>query len=155
VALFLGQFENKIDKKGRVSVPAPFRSILGAPDNSVVFYKPPGGLRTLEGGGTDRLEKIQDRLDQLREYTPEYQRLQLIFADSALLTFDPEGRIMLPARLIDHAEIDDTVIFAGTGRTFQLWSPPNYTLYRQRLDAAEGEALSLPPLSPPAAGGFV
>ena len=143
MASFTGEHENRIDKKGRVSIPAPFRSILGAPDNNVVFSKPPSRALSLDGAGMDWLDRLQDRLDkledqpdQLLEDSSEFVRLQLYFADMVQLGFDSEGRVMLPRKLLDHAEIDETVMFIGTGRTFQLWAPPNYALFRQQDNEA-------------------
>jgi len=147
VALFLGQFENKIDKKGRVSVPAPFRSILGAPTGNVAFFFPPDKSPSLEGGGPDRLEKLQERLDQLGEFTPEYQRLQLMFNDAIELPFDPEGRIMLPRKQIERAQIDEIALFVGSGRTFQVWAPANYAAHRERVEQVQNAAANLPPAS--------
>ncbi len=149
VPLFTGQYENRIDKKGRVSVPAPFRSILGAPTGNVVLFYPPDRTRSLEGGSLDRLEQIQQQMDQLSEYTAEYKKLELVFHDATELPFDAEGRIVLPRKLIDHTEIDEIVMFVGSGRKFRVWSPANYQIEREKILAAADTGAGLPPLSTP------
>jgi MraZ protein len=150
VALFLGKHENKIDRKGRVSVPAPYRAILTARNyNGAVLFIPPDRSPVLEGGGADRLEDIQARLDQLPEFSSAYKKLQLMFNDAAELPFDTEGRIMLPPDLLHHAGLTDTALFVGGGRNFQVWSPTAYAAYRDQIHSdPAGETPGLPPLHP-------
>ncbi len=123
MALFLSTFINKVDKKGRVSVPASFRAALtGLPYAGIVAY-PSFRLQAIEGSGIDRMQEMSERHDRLDQFSEEHESLALIFSETQQLPFDPEGRITLPENFCAHAQITETVAFVGRGQTFQLWEP--------------------------------
>jgi MraZ protein len=148
VAVFTSTFVNKIDRKGRVSVPAPFRNVLGGVDCPGIFiYKPFDGVR-LEGCGLDRMTQMSDSLDLLEQYSDTFDLLQSLFADSTQATLDGEGRMILPEELRDFAGIDDTVTFVGAGPVFHMWSPEHYA--ESRLDMRErhrAKKVAFPPFA--------
>ncbi|MCE3231347.1 MAG: hypothetical protein K0R52_1275 [Alphaproteobacteria bacterium] len=132
MALFLSTFINKIDKKGRVSVPASFRMALSSAQPSspegpsfsgiVVFrsLKHPA----LEGCSVDRMQRLSHSIDRLDLFSDAQDDLvSAIFADSHLLSFDSEGRVSIPEDFLTFANLTDHVAFVGRGATFQLWSP--------------------------------
>ena len=106
VELFLSTYANKVDRKGRVSVPATFRSALAThrEPNLVV------ALPSLQTAGSRRhrrqpVEEMNERLDTLEQFSDEHENLTQSFADSHPMTIDPEGRIVLPEQLTEHAGI--------------------------------------------------
>ncbi len=124
MALFLSTFINKIDKKGRISVPATFRTALVKESfqGIVVFrsYK----YDAIEGCGLSRMQRLSDSVDDLDSFSDAQDDLTAtIFADSLQLSLDGDGRISLPQSLRDHAGITDTAAFVGRGATFQIWQP--------------------------------
>jgi len=123
MGLFLSRFANKIDKKGRVSVPAPFRTALSDQSFAGIVVYPHPKLPALEGCGYDRMARMVDGHDRLDQFSDERDDLGSIFAVSHQLAFDPEGRVMLPEDLLAHAAITDQAVFAGFGSTFQIWEP--------------------------------
>lgn len=136
MALFLSTFTNKIDKKGRVSVPATFRTTLSAQDfqGIAVFrsYKAPA----LESCGLDRMQRLSESVDTLDLFSDEQDDLaSTIFADTHQLPFDSEGRIMLPQDLMDHAGITTQACFVGRGATFQIWSPEGFAAHQEEARA--------------------
>lgn len=127
MALFLSTFINKIDKKGRVSVPAPFRSSLM--DNSfqgfVAFRS--YNQAAIEGCDIGRMERLSQSVDTLDLFSQAQEDLaSTLFADAHQLAFDQDGRILLPELLREHANIKDQVAFVGRGTTFQLWHPETF-----------------------------
>jgi len=131
MSLFLSTFIHKLDKKGRVSVPAAFRLALSrqAFQGLVAFrsYK----LPAIEGMGIDRMQRMSDSVDQLDLFSEAQDDLTAtIFADSQMLTFDGDGRIVLPQVLLDHAEIQDSVAYVGRGATFQIWNPDSFEAHQ-------------------------
>ena len=113
MALFMSTYVNKVDRKGRVSVPATFRSTLSAhrqPNLLVAF--PSVRLPALECTGSDRMAEMQERIETLEQFSEEYENLSLLFADAHPLTMDGEGRVILPEPLKEHAHIGDEVAFA-------------------------------------------
>lgn len=142
MALFLSTTLNKIDKKGRVSVPAMFRSALASQSfQGVVLFR---SMRfgAIEGCGMDRMEQLSKGLDNFDQFSAAQSDLSAsIFADAAPLPFDGEGRIILPELLIAHASIKDSAAFVGCGATFQIWNPEHFAKHqseaRQRVQKQE------------------
>lgn len=124
MSIFLSTFAAKIDKKGRVSVPSSFRTILAQKNlQSVVLFQSIQ-FKAIEGMGMDRMEKISQSIDRLDLFSQAYSDWSSsIFADAQHLSFDSEGRIVLPEEIKEYASIKDKVAFVGQGSTFQIWSP--------------------------------
>ena len=129
--MFLSTFENKIDKKGRVSVPASFRSFLSNLGyNGIVCY-PSFNNNCIEAWPQDRIDKISDAIDSLNPFEEKKDYFATsILAESINLQFDSEGRILLTSKLINHAKIKNRILFVGQGKTFQIWDPTNYEKFR-------------------------
>jgi MraZ protein len=129
--MFLSTYENKLDKKWRVSVPASFRSYLGNMGYNGVFCYPSFNNPSIEGCSQDRIEKLSDSIDSLNPFEEKRD----IFATSVLsesenLQFDSEGRISLSEKLINHAKIKSTMLFVGQGKTFQIWEPKLFEKFK-------------------------
>jgi MraZ protein len=124
MTLFLSTFMNKLDKKGRVSVPASFRqSLSGQSFQGIVAFRS-YKLPAIEGMGMDRMQRISESVDQLDLFSEAQDDLTTtIFADAQMLAFDGDGRVILPQILLEHANIKDSVAFVGRGATFQIWNP--------------------------------
>ena len=122
--MFISTYENKLDKKGRVSVPATFRSHLSNLGyNSVVCY-PSFTNSSIEFCPQDRLEKIIETIDNLNPFEENRDIFSTsILGNSFQLNFDTEGRITLADKLLVHSGIKDRVLFVGQGKTFQMWEP--------------------------------
>lgn len=132
MTLFLSTFVNKIDKKGRVSVPATFRAALAQQSfqGLVTFrsYK----LDAIEGMGMDRMQRLSDSVDDLDVFSDAQDEMTAtIFSDSHMIPFDGDGRVVLPQVLLDHANIKDKVAFVGRGATFQLWNPDDFDKHQE------------------------
>ena len=145
MALFLSTTVNKVDKKGRVSVPASYRTALA---DGVVLFRAIGHP-AIEGWTVQKLEELTRGIEQ--QYNPfSGQRDDFtysILADAVHLTFDTEGRIVVPDRLLAHAKIDEAAAFVGKGFTFQIWEPGAFeSLQEQARKRAETarEELKLP-----------
>ena len=125
--MFLSTYENKLDKKGRVSVPASYRSYLSSLGyNSVVCY-PSFTNTSIEFCPQNRLEKIIDTIDTLNPFEENRDIFSTsILANSFQLNFDSEGRVTLSDKLLNHSGIKDKVLFVGQGRTFQMWEPSEF-----------------------------
>lgn len=125
MALFVSTFVNKVDRKGRVSVPASFRAALASqmPQGIVVF--PSFTATAIEGCGSDFLEQLAASTTAAFDlFSPEQDDINtLIFSSSHQLVWDPEGRVMLPEEILAHANITEQAAFVGKGRTFQIWEP--------------------------------
>ena len=147
--VFASTFVNKIDRKGRVSVPAPYRAALtGQSFAGIVAFR---SLKypTLDAGGYDRIEEITQRLDELAELSDEYDALASMLSEAQQLPFDSEGRIILPQPLLDYAGIGENAAFVGVGRSFQIWEPARYQQHQEEMrDRVRQRGFTLPPRSP-------
>lgn len=121
---FRGRFTNKIDAKGRVSVPAKFRSVATAQGLSGVICFPSIGGQVIEGCGPAFSQIIDDMLERLDPFSLERDMLASVLIGSSMeLMFDADGRVVLPEELRDHAGIKDEATFVGLGQKFQIWEP--------------------------------
>ncbi len=150
MALFTGNIINKLDRKGRVSVPASFRAAI--PNNSfhgIAAYPAPDGAAAIECSGMEALEKLSTRFSNANPFSPEFRNARLaLFSNVDQLPFDGEGRILLPARLIEKANLEINVAFVGLGETFQIWEPSAFEKAREKaMERAYQELaqLDLPP----------
>ena len=129
--MFLSTFENKLDKKGRVSVPASFRSYLSNLGyNGVVCY-PSFNNYCIEAWPQDRIERISNTIDTLNPFEEKKDYFATsILSESVSLQFDNEGRILLNMKLLKHAKIKKSMVFVGQGKTFQIWEPTNFEKFK-------------------------
>lgn len=126
--LFLSSFVNKVDKKGRVSVPASFRSVL-EPSGKVVLYT--SFINDcIEGCDTFRIEKMCEAIDSMDPYSGNRDAFATaILGGSISLSLDSEGRIILPESLLEEAQITNSVTFVGKGTSFEIWNPEQFAIY--------------------------
>jgi MraZ protein len=129
--MFLSTYENRIDKKGRVSVPASFRSYLSNLGyNGVVCY-PSFNNQSIEACPQDRIEKISNVIDSLNPFEEKRDFFATsILSESTDLQFDSEGRISLSSKLLKHAKIKNSILFVGQGQTFQIWEPALFEKFK-------------------------
>jgi MraZ protein len=153
MTLLVGRHTNKIDKKGRVSVPKVFRAVTAHQEFNGVFAYPLFKHPAIEVCDEAFMTRISDSLDALDMFSDEQDDLATVIMNHAeALGFDPEGRIVLPGRFLEHADISDQAIFVGRGRRFQIWNPETFELHNRRtFERARSSGVTLP-LRPDLAG---
>ncbi len=154
MALFVSTFTNKVDRKGRVSVPASFRAALSTQLFAGIVVYPSFTSTAIEGCGTDFLEDLAASAEaSFDRFSTEQDDLNtLIFASSHQLAWDPEGRVVLPEEILAHARIAEQAAFVGKGRTFQIWEPEALKVHqaeaRERALKNRPQLVLRPPSSP-------
>ena len=129
--MFLSTYENKLDKKGRVSVPAPFRSYLSNLGYNGIVCFPSFNYSSIEAWPQDRIEKISNAIDSLDPFEEKKDYFATsILSESINLQFDSEGRIALTKKLLKHSKIKNSILFVGQGKTFQIWEPTSFEKFR-------------------------
>jgi MraZ protein len=129
MALFVGTHVNKVDTKGRVSVPASFRAALAKLNEGNEFngfvLRPSSKHAALEAMTMKQLDDLAERLDAETDmFSDEYDTLRsALFANSHPVGYDGEGRVILPQELLDYAGVTKEIAFVGMGRTFEIWAP--------------------------------
>ena len=128
MALFTYTFVNKVDRKGRVSVPAPFRNELARQSfNGIAVYPSIDGTTSLTGCEEEVLRQWSDnyRADDPFDTVSTKKRMRL-FSSVQRLPLDADGRVLLPAGLLAHAGIGTHATFVGMGHEFQIWDPATF-----------------------------
>ncbi|MBP1532089.1 MAG: division/cell wall cluster transcriptional repressor MraZ [Alphaproteobacteria bacterium] len=136
IFLFMDTIINKVDAKGRVSLPSDYRSIVKELSTEIVCYRSLNAP-CIEGCLEDTLEKLATEIENSTDFFSETQDnlTNLIFGDAKRFTFDSTGRISLTEKLLKHAQITDTAVFVGKGRKFQIWNPENWEKEEKRIRA--------------------
>ena len=127
---FLSNTINRVDKKGRVSIPANFRTVLAGQSSIhlIMSVEQP----VAEAGGSDFMEMNLRRLKMMDPFSEEYEVWSFcLLGDAAELKVDTEGRIILTDQIRAHTGIGEEVAFVGRGHFFQLWEPERFKTYRE------------------------
>ena len=134
VFLFMDTIINKVDAKGRVSLPSDYRAIVKELLTEIVCYRSLSAL-CIEGCLEDTLDKLATEIENSTDFFSETQDnlTNLIFGDAKRFPFDSTGRIVLTEKLLKHASITDTAVFVGKGRKFQIWNPENWAKEESRI----------------------
>lgn len=136
MALFLSTYQNKIDKKGRVSIPAPFRAVLAKEDFQGIIAYSSFVNPCIEACGVQRISRLNASIDLLDPFSAERDAFATsILGGSVQIAFDGEGRVMLPADLLEASKITDLATFVGKGETFEIWNPKQFAEYAERARA--------------------
>ncbi len=127
---------NKVDAKGRVSLPADYRAIVKDTGSEIVCYRSLSSP-CIEGCLEDLLDKLASEMENSLDFFSAAQDdlTNLIFGDAKRYSFDSTGRIMLSEKLLAHAGITDSAVFVGKGRKFQIWNTENWVQEEARIRA--------------------
>jgi len=129
---FLSTFTNRLDAKGRVSIPASYRAVLMRDGAEGLYCCPTLDAQAIDAGGNRLREQIRSSLSQFEPFSPEYEDLATtLIGESEVLNVDAEGRVVLTDSLKAHAGITDQVTFVGQGSKFQMWEPGRFAARRE------------------------
>lgn len=149
---FLGTHQNRLDAKGRVSVPAPFRAALRAQAGgngeagAALVLRPSHKHPCIEAWPAAVFDELATLLEQRELFSEAHDDLAAaLYADAWPAESDREGRIVLPEPLVLHAGLNESVVFMGLGRTFQIWDPEAAGERRaEARERARAHGLTLP-----------
>ena len=132
--MLLGEYEHTIDDKNRLTLPAKFRRWFE--DGIVVTRGLDGCLYTYRRADWDRL--VESRLATMDPLSKEGRRIQrFFFAGAAESDLDKQGRVMIPAQLLEHAKLGREVVVAGVHDHLEIW---DRAAWRTELAEVEGSA---------------
>jgi transcriptional regulator MraZ len=124
---FVSYYLQRLDTKGRVSVPAPFRAVLGRDGFDGLYCYPALDRPALDAGGNALLEEIEALIGGFAPYSDEREQFSLaLYGTSETLKIDGEGRVSLSDAHKAHAGINDAVTFVGLGHKFRIWEPGRF-----------------------------
>jgi MraZ protein len=130
---FVSHYMLRLDAKGRVSVPAPFRTVLARDGFEGLYCHPALDRPALDAGGNALLAEIEALITSYSLYSDQREQFALsLYGTSETLNIDGEGRVVLTDSLKAHAGITDTATFVGLGHKFRIWEPGRF-----RVELAE------------------
>ena len=131
---FLSHATHRIDAKGRVSVPSPFRSVMAALDIRELYCFQDFVYPAISAGGPELLERFERQIAEADPFSPEANEMSLlIHGGGVFMKLDAEGRLTVTDFIRDFTGITDEITFVGRADHFQLWSP---TAFAQTQEAA-------------------
>ena len=134
---FLSHFTNRLDAKGRVSIPASFRSVLARDGFEGLYVHPSLEGSALDCGGNALLSEIEGLLAKFSPYSLERDTFAVaLLGTSEVLKLDGEGRIILSEGLKGLAGIGAEVTFVGVGHKFQIWEPAAFKAHLGKANGA-------------------
>jgi MraZ protein len=124
---FVSNFILRLDAKGRVSIPASYRSVLGRDGFDGLYCYPALDRPAIDAGGNALMVEIEALMSRYAPFSNEREQFALaLYGTSETLKIDGEGRVMLSEPLKTHAGITDQVAFVGLGHKFQIWEPGRF-----------------------------
>ncbi|MEW9804902.1 division/cell wall cluster transcriptional repressor MraZ [Mesorhizobium marinum] len=121
---FLSSAVNKIDAKGRVSVPAHFRAVVQSRGYSELYAIRQLDVPALDVGGLDLLDRYEARIDLEDPFMQTADDMSFfVHGDGAFLKLDQDGRITMTDFIREHTGITTEAAFVGRGNFFQIWEP--------------------------------
>jgi MraZ protein len=149
---FRGEHTFKVDTKGRVSVPAPFRRVIEAGDPDYTdglrpqFILVYGGEEQnyLEGYTLEEAQRLEDKINRLPSSPLKRKLIFENITQSHDAEIDPDGRLVLPARLRDKIGLDKEVVFMGNMATFRIWSTEAYAQHKRKEEQESDLGFGIP-----------
>jgi MraZ protein len=139
---FVGTHINKLDAKGRVSIPASFRAALKASETTTLILRPSHKFACIEAWAAPTFHALATPMQRMEIFSDDTDDLAFaLYADAAEVDAGDDGRIVLPNDLIDHAGLAvGAITFVGIGTKFEIWEP---TAAERRREQARARARGL------------
>jgi MraZ protein len=129
---FVSTYTNRIDAKGRVSIPAQYRAVLAVDGFEGIYCCPTLDRQAVDAGGNRFREAIRASLANFEPFSEDHEYLSTtLIGESEILKLDSEGRVVLTDTIKHHAGLSERVTFVGHGYKFQIWEPDRFTQYRE------------------------
>jgi MraZ protein len=129
---FVSTYTNRLDAKGRVSIPAQFRAVLVRDGFEGLYCCPTLDRKAVDAGGNRFRDQIRSSLSLFEAFSEEHEFLSTtLIGESEILKIDQDGRVIFSDAIKEHAGIGDRVTFVGQGYKFQIWEPDRFAAYRE------------------------
>jgi MraZ protein len=131
--MFYGEFDYKLDDKGRVPIPPKFRNALK--DGLVLTV---GAEKCITAYTVTEWKKLSSSLTGSSLTRNKMRRLnRALFATAFVTKVDGQGRVALPPPLREHAEITDDVAIVGVNNNLEIW---NKALWEEEKSISQEQA---------------
>ncbi|MGA0563443.1 division/cell wall cluster transcriptional repressor MraZ [Ancylobacter sp. VNQ12] len=127
---FVSTYAMRLDSKGRMSIPAPFRALIARDGLEHVYCHPALDLPALQAGGARLMAGIDSLIERYPPYSEAREELAAaLYGSIETLRLDPEGRVVLSEGLKTHAQIRDEAVLVGLGDGFRIWEPSRFRVH--------------------------
>lgn len=133
--MLIGEYQHTLDTKGRIAIPAKFRSKL---ERGAIVTR--GLDRCLFVLGTKEWDELVQKLIALplaQSNSRAFVRLML--AGATDVAFDMQGRILIPDYLRVYAHLARNVVIAGLYTRLELWDKNTWSQYKAKTETASDE----------------
>ena len=124
--LFVGEFEQSIDDKNRLSISVSLRELVNADDDGSNFILILGPDRHLWLYPDRYYKKLVGTMKRTALPTRDRRKIDLWFAMARLLKPDAQGRVVLPEKSMQRAVIDKKVTLIGNDDHIEIWPTDEY-----------------------------
>src|SRR5690625_1113527 len=142
---FLGEYESKLDAKGRFLFPAGFKKQLSEEEGESIsgdrqFVLNRGFEKCLTLYPMHAWQPIFDRITKLNDFDPKVRAFRRYFLNGAVtLKLDTAGRLLIPKNLCDYAALDKQLVLASAVSKIEIWDKKQY---QQFFDSYSPESFS-------------
>jgi len=136
MAYFIGTYSCTMDAKGRVSLPAKFRKVLGQNTNAQVYLLPGDQEGSIFIIPTEVWQNLVEALKQLPKDANSAALKAYAGAQSYDVDVDRQGRIMIPKVLMEEAKVSRELLIVGALEKMVLWDAVAFTTHKDKLRAA-------------------
>ncbi len=128
--MLLGEYEYRIDQKGRLAIPAKLRKEF---HDGLVLTR--GFDRCMLAYPMSEWQKISEQFSTLPTTRDKNRRLiRITFASAFNVELDAQGRVALPSPLRQYAQIKDSVVIAGGNKYLEIWSKQQWEAEQLLMD---------------------
>lgn len=129
-AMLLGQYEGKIDEKGRTAFPKKLRETIG--DKLIVTFGYEHALIVVSESGWKALLEGTEGKPFIQQEARQTQRFLL--GGASFVELDSKGRFILPSYLRQFGTIEDEIVFVGLSRYVEIWDKKRWEKYQKNLE---------------------
>ena len=141
MAIFVGEFDQQIDAKHRLAIPAPLREPIDADEDGKNFYLVLGPDRYLRLYPDQYFSRLLQGLQRSPFPDRESQKLALLYAMARVVKADSQGRVVLPEKSMQRALIAEKVTLVGKGDHIEIWPSEDWERYLAEAMPRYGEDL--------------
>ncbi len=130
-SVFRGHFRHTVDPKGRLSIPAKFRELLGDGFGDKLVIAP-NGRGALDVFPERNWKELEERVNRLPKLDPHRRQFQYQYLSKGQdVTLDPQGRIQIPLDIRQSESLAKDVIIIGMQERFEVWNSDRWTHYER------------------------
>ncbi|MCP4644894.1 MAG: division/cell wall cluster transcriptional repressor MraZ [bacterium] len=130
--MYFGEFQSKLDDKGRITVPRRIRETMDV-NGHAVWYLTRGFdncVFVFHRDSWNDIRRQASRYSSMNAEALDFRRL--LFGSVAEVKPDGQGRMLVAPHLRDHADLDKEVVLLGVDDHLELWSAESWRAFQER-----------------------